>query len=47
MSKSTTIGVSRYVKDQLDALKKRNGHTSMDSLMRAMISTFKEKIKEK
>ena len=33
-----TIGVSEYVKNRLDALKDRNGHTSMDSLLRNLIS---------
>ena len=47
MTKGTTIWVSKYVKDRLDSLKIRNGHTSMDSLMRAMISTFREKTEEK
>ncbi len=34
-----TIGVSEEVKNRLDALKDRNGHTSMDSLFRSFIST--------
>lgn len=34
-----TIGVSESVKNRLDALKVRNGHTSMDSLIRNLIST--------
>ncbi len=34
-----TLGVSEEVKNRLDALKDRNGHTSMDSLLRSFIST--------
>lgn len=34
-----TIGVSEYVKKRLDALKELNGHTSMDSLLRSLISS--------
>ncbi len=33
-----TIGVTEHVKKRLDALKERNGHTSMDSLLRSLIS---------
>ncbi|GAF85416.1 unnamed protein product, partial [marine sediment metagenome] len=33
-----TIGVSEFVKNKLDAMKERNGHTSMDSLLRNLIS---------
>ena len=36
-----TIGVSEEVKKQLDALKDRNGHTSMDSVMRYFLSLEK------
>ncbi len=36
-----TIGVSEEVKNQLDALKDRNGHTSMDSLMRYFLALDK------
>jgi len=36
-----TIGVSEEVKNRLDALKDRNGHTSMDSLMRYFLSLEK------
>jgi len=34
-----SIGVSEEVKNGLDALKDRNGHTSLDSLLRSLIST--------
>jgi len=34
-----TLGVSEEVKNRLDALKDRNGHTSMDSMLRSLIST--------
>lgn len=30
--------VSEQVKEKLDSLKERNGHTSMDSLIRGLIS---------
>lgn len=33
-----TIGVSDFVKNKLDSMKTRNGHTSMDSLLRNLIS---------
>ncbi len=32
------IRVSDQLKDELESLKERNGHTSMDSLIRALIS---------
>ncbi len=34
-----SLGVSEEVKNRLDELKDRNGHTSMDSLLRALMST--------
>lgn len=34
----TTIQVSDHVKAQLDEIKERNGHTSMDSVVRFLIS---------
>ena len=33
------IRVSDQVKEQLESVKERNGHTSMDSLLRALMST--------
>jgi len=33
------VKVSNQIKDQLDSLKKRNGHTSMDSVIRTLFSS--------
>jgi len=32
------IGVSEYVKDRLESIKKRNGHTSFDSVIRYLLT---------
>ena len=34
----TTIQVSDYVKERLDKIKKRNGHTSYDSVLRYLLT---------
>ena len=33
-----TVGVSNHVKEKLDNIKKRNGHTSLDSVMRYLLN---------
>lgn len=33
----TTVSVSQYVKKKLDEIKDRNGHTSMDSVIRTLL----------
>lgn len=37
MSEMTTITVSNWVKAHLDKIKQRNGHTSMDSVVRTLL----------
>jgi len=34
---TTTIQISKHVKKKLDELKKRNGHTSYDSVLRYLL----------
>ena len=41
MAESTTIWVTNHVKGQIDAIKKRNGHQTYDSLMRYFLSLEK------
>jgi len=38
MPPTTTVQVSEYVKKILDGIKMRNGHTSMDSVIRHLIN---------
>ena len=38
MKTTTTIQVSEYVKSKLDKIKKRNGHTSYDSVLRYLLN---------
>jgi len=38
----TTIQVSAYVKEKLDAIKKRNGHSSQDSVLRYLLNKAEE-----
>lgn len=41
--KVTTIQVSEYVKERLDKIKRRNGHTSMDSVLRYLLNKADER----
>lgn len=36
------IKVSEYVKERLDSIKSRNGHTSLDSVIRYLLMKAKE-----
>lgn len=38
MTSTTTIQVSQFVKEKLDRIKERNGHTSMDSVLRYLLN---------
>lgn len=37
MSEITSISISKYAKKKLDEIKERNGHTSMDSVIRTLL----------
>ncbi len=41
MVESTTIWVTKHVKNQIDAIKKRNEHQTYDSLLRHLIAVEK------
>ncbi|MBA7491929.1 hypothetical protein ES702_02477 [subsurface metagenome] len=43
MSETTTIQISKHVKKTLDEIKDRNGHTSMDSVIRHLLTKDGEK----